>query len=138
MASHDMTVAPDLSGIPPLSEWVEERCQEAGLGAELTFKFMLAIEEAVTNVVSYAFTDMPPPHRIRVRLDIDDERCAAELVDNGRPFDPSAAPPPDLTGSLEEREAGGLGIHLIRNMVDRVEYRRKNGQNRLRIETARR
>ena len=88
MASHDMTVAPDLSGIPPLNEWVEER-------------------------------------------------CAAELVDNGRPFDPSAAPYPNLTGSLEDRDAGGLGIHLIRNMVDRVEYRREDGQNRLRIETAR-
>ena len=138
MASHDMTVAPDLSGIPPLNEWVEERCQEAGLGGELTFKFMLAIEEAVTNVVSYGFAEMPPPHRIRLRLDIDGERCAAELDDNGRPFDPSAAPPPDLTGSLEERDPGGLGIHLIRNMADRVEYRRENGQNRLRIETARR
>jgi serine/threonine-protein kinase RsbW len=138
MASHDMTVAPDLSAIAPLNEWVEERCQEAGLGGELTFKFMLAIEEAVTNVVSYAFADMPPPHRIRLRLDIDDARCAAELVDNGRSFDPSAAPPPDLTASLEEREAGGLGIHLIRNMVDRIEYRRADGQNRLRIETARR
>jgi serine/threonine-protein kinase RsbW len=138
MASHDMTVAPDLSAIPPLNEWVEERCQEAGLGGELTFKFVLAIEEAVTNVVSYAFAEMPPPHRIRVRLDIGSERCAAEVVDNGRPFDPSAAPPPDLTSSIEEREAGGLGIHLIRNMVDHVEYRRKDGQNRLRIETARR
>jgi len=138
MASHEMTVAPDLSAIPPLNEWVEEHCQEAGLGAELTFKFTLAIEEAVTNVVSYAFADMPPPHRIRLRLDIDGDRCAAELIDNGRAFDPSAAPPPDLTGPLEEREAGGLGIHLIRNMVDRVEYRREDGQNRLRIETARR
>jgi anti-sigma regulatory factor (Ser/Thr protein kinase) len=138
MAFHDMTVAPALSAIPPLNEWVEERCQEAGLSSELTFKFVLAIEEAVTNVVSYAFAEVPLPHRIRVRLDIDDERCAAEVVDNGRPFDPSAAPPPDLTSSLEERDAGGLGIHLILNMVDRVEYRREDGQNRLRIETARR
>ena len=138
MASHDMTVAPNLSAIAPLNEWVEERCQEAGLGGELTFKFMLAIEEAVTNVVSYAFAEVPPPHRIRLRLDIDEDRCAAELVDNGRPFDPSAAPPPDLTGSIEERDAGGLGIHLIRNMVDRVQYQRADGQNRLRIETARR
>src|SRR5947207_14373502 len=95
MASHDMTVAPDLSGIPPLNEWVEERCQEAGLGAELTFKFMLAIEEAVTNVVSYAFTDMPPPPRIRVRLDIDEDRCAAEVAAHHRPFHPSPPPPPD-------------------------------------------
>src|SRR5437868_10376253 len=137
MASHDKNVAPDLAAIPPLMEWIEQRCQEAGLASELTFKLMLAIEEAATNVVSYAFAEVPPPHRFRVRLDIDDKRCAAELADNGRPFDPSAAPPPDLTAALEEREAGGLGIHLLRNMADRVEYRREAGENRLRIETAR-
>jgi anti-sigma regulatory factor (Ser/Thr protein kinase) len=138
MTKHDTTVAPDLSAIPPLIEWVEERCREAGLSGELAFKLMLAIEEAVTNVVSYAFAEMPPPHRIQVRLDIDNGHCTAEMVDNGRPFDPSAAPPPDLTGPIEERDPGGLGIHLIRNMADRVEYRREDGQNRLRIESARR
>ena len=50
----------------------------------------------------------------------------------------SVAAPPDLTGPLEGRNPGGLGIHLIRNMADRIEYRREDGQNRLRIETARR
>jgi len=138
MASHDKNVAPDLAAIPPLMEWIEQRCEEAGLANELTFKLMLAIEEAATNVVSYAFAEVPPPHRFRVHLDIDDKRCAAELADNGRPFDPSAAPPPDLAKPLEEREAGGLGIHLLRNMADRIEYRREAGENRLRIETARR
>ena len=138
MAWHETTVAPDLSTIPPLIEWVEARCQEGGLSGELTFKLMLAIEEAATNVVSYAFAEMPPPHRIQIRIDIDDDRCIAEVVDNGRPFDPSVAAPPDLTGPLEGRDPGGLGIHLIRNMADRIEYRREDGQNRLRIETARR
>jgi len=138
MAAHDMNVAPDASGIPPLMEWVERHCQHAGMAGELTFKLMLAIEEAATNVVSYAFAEVPTPHRFRVRLDIDDKRCAAEFVDNGRPFDPSAAPPPDLAKPLEEREPGGLGIHLLRNMADHIEYRRENGENRLRIETARR
>lgn len=137
MTTHDRTVAPDLSAIPPLLDWVEERCREAGVPSELIFKFVLAIEEAATNVVSYAFTDVPPPHRIRVRLEIDEKRCAAELIDNGRPFDPSAAAPPDLSGSLEERDPGGLGIHLLRHMADRVEYRREGGENRLRIETLR-
>jgi anti-sigma regulatory factor (Ser/Thr protein kinase) len=137
MASHEMTVAPEIAAIPALMEWVEQHCQESGLATDLIFKLMLAIEEAATNVVSYAFAEMPPPHRFRVRLDIDDKRCAAELADNGRPFDPSAAPPPDVTKPLEEREAGGLGIHLLRTMADRIEYRRDNGENRLRIETAR-
>src|SRR6202047_5456237 len=98
MAWHETTVAPVLSPIPPLIKWVEARCQEGGLSGELTFKLMLAIEEAATNVVSYAFAEMPPPHRIQIRIDIDDNRCIVEVVGNGRPFDPSAETAPDLPG----------------------------------------
>jgi anti-sigma regulatory factor (Ser/Thr protein kinase) len=138
MASHDTAVAPDMSAIPPLIEWVERCCGDGGVDGDLTFKMMLAIEEALANIVVHAFVGVPPPHRIQVRLDIAADRCVAEVVDNGHPFDPSAAPPPDLAIPLHERDPGGLGIHLMRQMADRVEYRREDGQNRLRIETARR
>ena len=58
----------------------------------------------------------------------------AEIIDNGRAFDPTAAPAPDLSLPLEQRDPGGLGIHLMRRMIDRVEYRRAGGENRLRLE----
>jgi anti-sigma regulatory factor (Ser/Thr protein kinase) len=138
MTLHDTAVAPDMSAIPPLIEWVERCCGDGGVDGDLTFKMMLAIEEAVTNVVAHAFGEMSPPHLIRVRLEIGEGRCVAEIIDNGRPFDPSAAPPPDIATPLDARDPGGLGIHLMRQMADRVEYRREDGQNRLRIETARR
>jgi serine/threonine-protein kinase RsbW len=138
MASHNTAVAPDMSAIPPLIEWVEQCCGDDGVDSGVTFKMMLAIEEALANVIAHAFVEVPPPHLIQLRLDIAADRCAAEIVDNGHPFDPSAAPPPDLAISLHERDPGGLGIHLMRQMADRVEYRREDGQNRLRIETVRR
>jgi serine/threonine-protein kinase RsbW len=97
----------------------------------------LALEEAVANVINHAFAGVPAPHRIAVALAIEDDRVAAEIIDNGRPFDPSAAPEPDRTPPLESRDIGGLGIHLIRRMMDRVEYRRAAGENRLRLEKVR-
>lgn len=137
MASHEISVEPDISAVPPLLDWVENRCRADGLGDEFTFKMALILEEAVTNVINYAFADRPPPHMIRVRLDIALERIVAEVVDNGRPFDPLSRAEPDLSRPAEERQPGGLGILLMRRMTDRIEYRRSNGDNRLRLEKTR-
>ena len=134
MASHEISVEPDISAVPPLVEWIETRCREDGLADELTFRMALILEEAVTNVINYAFSDRPPPHVIRLKLDIAIERIVAEIVDNGRPFDPLARPEPDLSRPIEEREPGGLGIHLMRRMTDRIEYRRNGADNYLRLE----
>ena len=89
---------------------------------------MLALEEAVTNVINHAFAGLPPPHLIRVRLDITAELFAAEVIDNGQAFDPTTAPDPDLTLPLEQRTPGGLGIHLMRNVMDRLQYRHERRQ----------
>jgi serine/threonine-protein kinase RsbW len=137
MASHEISVEPDISALPPLLEWIEDRCRADGLADEITFKMALVLEEAVTNVINYAFSDLPPPHVIRVRLDIAIERIVAEIVDNGRPFDPVARSEPDLSRPLEQRVPGGLGILLMRRMTDRIEYRRSDGDNRLRLEKSR-
>lgn len=137
MASHEISVEPDISAVAPLIEWIEGRCRENGLADDTTFKMALILEEAVTNVINHAFADLPPPHMIRVRLDIAIERIVAEVVDNGRPFDPLAGPDPDLSRPIQEREPGGLGILLMRRMTDRIEYRRSNGDNCLLLEKAR-
>jgi serine/threonine-protein kinase RsbW len=137
MASHELNVEPQVSEIPRLFDWVEACCCAEGIADELRYKVMLALEEAVTNVINHAFADVPPPHRIRVRLDITDRLFAAEVIDNGRVFDPTTAPDPDLTLPLERRTPGGLGIHLMRNVMDRLHYRHEGSSNTLRLEKAR-
>jgi anti-sigma regulatory factor (Ser/Thr protein kinase) len=136
MAIHRISLTPDVSEVPRLTEWVEQCCGEAGLDA-LAFKLVLALEEAVVNVVNHAFAEVPPPHLIEVTLDTGADGIVAEVIDNGRAFDPSAAPEPDLTLPLEQRDPGGLGILLIHRMMDRVDYRRTDGRNRLRLEKSR-
>jgi anti-sigma regulatory factor (Ser/Thr protein kinase) len=134
MPSFRLEVAPDVAEIPRLNDWVEARCEEAGIVGDSVFKLTLALEEAVTNVIQHAFTGAPPPHRIEVTLAVDADRVIAEVIDNGHPFDPFAAPEPDRTAPLEARDVGGLGIHLIRRMMDAADYRRTDGENRLRLQ----
>lgn len=137
MAGHAIALVPDIAEIPRLIEWVDACCAAAGLAGDLPFKLALVLEEAAMNVISHGFAGVAPPHAIRVRLEFAPGVVAAEIADNGRPFDPLAAPPPDLSLPLDQRDPGGLGIHLIRTMMDRVAYRRAGGENILRLEKAR-
>ncbi len=138
MASHELAVEPEVSGIPRLIDWVEGCCGQEGVAADVTFKMTLAIEEAVMNVIGHAFAGRAPPHEMRLRLDITAESVIAELIDNGDAFDPTAAPEPDLSLPLDERRIGGLGIHLMRHMMDQLHYSRSDGNNYLRLEKTRR
>lgn len=137
MAADELALQPQISEIPRLIDWVEACCRAAGIDDELRFKMALVLEEAVANVVAHAFAGLPRPHLIRVRLDITERLISAEVSDNGHPFDPTGAPGPDLTLPLERRDPGGLGIHLMRSMMDRLQYRRDAGSNILHLEKRR-
>jgi serine/threonine-protein kinase RsbW len=137
MAGHRLSLNPDVGEIPRLIVWVEHCCGEAGVASDLSFRLSLALDEAITNVIGHAFAGQAPPHRIEIELDIADASVVATVTDNGRAFDPSIAPEPDVSLPLEQRDPGGLGILLIHRMVDRVAYRRVGGENQLRLEKSR-
>jgi serine/threonine-protein kinase RsbW len=137
MASHHLTLAPDITEIPRLLDWVEACCDAAGVSGNIAGKLALALDEAVANVISHAFAETLPPHRLAVTLTIEADRVSAEIIDSGNAFDPSAIPEPDCTLPLDSRDPGGLGVHLIRKMMDRIDYRRVDGENRLKLEKAR-
>jgi anti-sigma regulatory factor (Ser/Thr protein kinase) len=132
-----VSLAADIAEISRLLDWVETCCGEAGVTGDAAFKLALVLEEAVANVIHHAFADMPPPYRIAVELAIDADRVCALVIDNGRAFDPSIAPDANTDLPLEQRDPGGLGIRLIRRMMDRVAYHRVAGENRLRMEKMR-
>jgi len=92
----------------------------------------LALEELVTNVISYAYEDAAP-HEIRIRLTLDAPHLQIEVEDDGRPYDPLSRPPVDTSVPLEDKRIGGLGIHLVRSFMDDVDYRREAGKNILRM-----
>ena len=88
----------------------------------------LVLDELVTNIIDYGFDDTGR-HEIRVTMAVEGGTLTIEVEDDARAFDPLAAAPPDLTLALEDRPVGGLGIHIVRTVMDTVEYQRRDGHN---------
>jgi len=107
---------------------MEEFCETHGVPEELRFRVRLALDEVLVNIVRYAYGD-EENHEIHVLATWIDERMVIEVLDDGQPFDPLKSAAPDVRESLEEREIGGLGIHLVRNMMDELSYRREIDSN---------
>lgn len=111
-----------------LLQALETFAAEHGLPAKVRQAADLALEEHVTNVLNYAYADSAP-HEIRVRLSCDEHTLHVEVEDDGRAFNPLQVPPVDTSIPLEERPLGGLGIHLMREFMDGLDYRREAGRN---------
>jgi serine/threonine-protein kinase RsbW len=104
-----------------------------GFGPEVTMKVNLALDELVTNVINYGYDDQGE-HVIRLLLSLDGPALQVVLEDDGKPFNPLDAPAPDIDAALEDRTVGGLGIHFVREIMDRVTYRREGRRNLLTME----
>ena len=125
---HSLTLPNEVEQLSRLAPFVWGFAEEAQLDEPPTMQLDLALDEAVTNVVMYAY-----PKGVKGDVTIDARRegdmLEVVLTDSGTPFDPTAQADPDLTLSVDERPIGGLGIFLVRQMMDEVCYERKDGKN---------
>jgi anti-sigma regulatory factor (Ser/Thr protein kinase) len=92
----------------------------------------LAIEEVATNILKYGYDDTAV-HEILLRVQIEPGKVLIVIEDDGHEFNPITAPEPDMDTPIEEREPGGLGIHLIRKLATHMDYERCAGRNRLSV-----
>lgn len=111
-----------------LQDQLETLARQHGYPPKTLHEVQLAVEELLTNILNYAFTDQRE-HEIRVCLRPGESDIEIEVADDGRPFNPLEHPTPDLSLPLEQRPIGGLGIHMIRKSMDRIAYRRADGKN---------
>ena len=111
-----------------IGPWLEDFARRAQLPEPVRKAIDLALVEWVTNVVSYAYTDRLE-HWIVIRLKMASAEASVEVDDDGREFNPLSRPPVDINVPLEQRSIGGLGIHMIKILMDSVEYRRVDGHN---------
>lgn len=118
----------DLRSISSAAARIDEFCTAHGLAPGIRFDVALAIDQLVTNSIGYGYDD-GGEHSIDLVLLIENDTLTVEVADDGRAFDPLQAPEPDLGAPLDERAAGGLGIHLVRKTMDSVSYRRQDGRN---------
>ena len=120
----------DVQEIEKLALFMDEIGEELSLPSDLQFNLCLALEEAVTNVVLYAYPGQSG-REIELEARSDARALVFVLTDAGIAFDPTQVPDADVNLSLEERPIGGLGIFLIRKIMDEVSYQRMDGKNRL-------
>lgn len=115
-------------GLRALAGAVDDFCSSHGVADDVRHDLHVALDEIVNNVVRHAAPRHP---RIEVRLAADDTHVEVVIVDDGEPFDLHDAPAPDVTLPIEQRRVGGLGVYLVRQLMDDVVYRRSDGDNRL-------
>ena len=118
----------DIQEMPILATFVDEVCEVMGFDANVTMQMNLAIEEAVVNVMNYAYPSGTRGN-IHIEAQSNDVRLKFTITDSGTPFDPTAKAEVDTTLSTEERPIGGLGIHLVRQIMDSINYERVDGRN---------
>ena len=117
-----------ISELSLLAEEIENLANKWQLPQALAMNINLVIEEAVTNIIFYAFTDAAK-HEIRITISVNNNRLSIKFTDNGIPFDPLSHQKPDITLPAEERTVGGLGIFLMSQIMDEMHYSRKKDQN---------
>ena len=123
-----LVIKNEISEIGKLATFIEELGEELVLTPDLIFNLNLALEEAVTNVIFYAYPKEEQKD-IFISANMSDNILIFVLTDSGKEFDPTKVPDADITLSAEERQIGGLGIFLIRQIMNTVEYQRIDGKN---------
>ena len=118
----------DIREVPQLNAFVEEVCKTVGYDEIVTMQITVAVEEAVVNVMKYAY---PTGKRgnVTIEASLNDVRLKFTIIDSGKPFDPTVQADVDTNLSANERRIGGLGIHIMRQNMDSINYERMNNLN---------
>jgi len=125
---HTLVLANELGEIPRLADGIEAFCGPLAPAPKDLFALQLALEEAVTNVINHGYTD-GAAHTVTVELQARGRCVTAVVSDDAPAYDPLARPEVDTRLPLESRSVGGLGVHLVKKLVDAAHYERRDGRN---------
>lgn len=120
------TLPAEVDRLPALTDAIDEGLAERGVPAATAALVMIALDEILSNIVLHGGGST-----IEIEINTGVRTIDIRVADDGRPFDPLAHPAPDTTLGLDDRKIGGLGIHLVREMMDCVEYHREDERNLL-------
>ena len=125
---HSFKLKSRLSELDKLCRNLETFGRKIGLSKKCIFEINLALDELFTNIISYGFAD-DEEHLIKITLTPQNKMLCLCIEDDGAPFNPTEFNEPDLKCSIEECKIGGLGIHIIKNLMDEVCYERCGDKN---------
>ena len=119
-----------LSELKTLCRHLEDCGNVLELPQKCLFEINLGLDELFTNIISYGFED-ELEHQIKFSLAMEKETLVVQVEDDGKPFNPLDTTGPEVSQDLDSINIGGLGIHLVKNMMDDIDYQRVEGKNKL-------
>ena len=128
-----MTTKAIIGNIEAITAFVDRALKAENCPARPLMQLHIAIDEIVSNISRYAYSSGAGDVTVLIDFDEESRTVILKFTDEGVPFDPTQAADPDLTLPVEKRKAGGLGIFLVRRIMDDVRYHRENGKNVLTI-----
>lgn len=123
-----LTFSNNVEEAPRMARRVERFLHEKKIPQSSINKILLCVDELITNIIGHAYTD-DLEHAVSLECRVFESHIELELRDDGIPFDPTIQTRPNLVNSIESREVGGLGIHLVTTIMDKVEYEREGDYN---------
>jgi serine/threonine-protein kinase RsbW len=125
-----ISLAAEVESLKEFRAFITECCAAHGLPSEVVLDLKLAVDEACTNIIQHGYKGMDPGSII-LSFRIESERILVEITDFGHIFEPAEVPQPDIEAALEDRETGGLGLYLIYQTMDNIDYRSSGYGNTL-------
>jgi anti-sigma regulatory factor (Ser/Thr protein kinase) len=126
----EIVIHNDYAEIVRVNRALEDLADQHALPVTLIPKLKTVIDEVLGNVIMHGYADQQV-HEITTRIEFTENRLVVIITDDGVPFNPLDFPAPDIETGLEDRKIGGLGIHIVRNMMDDMSYQRRGDQNLL-------
>jgi serine/threonine-protein kinase RsbW len=116
----ELEVTSKIDNLPVIVDFVGEKLTKFRADAATISRVQLAVDEASTNIIKYAYEEKEG--LLKLIMELSGDELIITLINWGKPFDPASIPPPDFDAALEDRKIGGLGMHFIRKLMDEVSY----------------
>ncbi len=129
----ELTIAATVENIETVTEFVNAQLELTDCPIRAQMQIDIAIDEILSNIAHYAYTEKCGEATVRVELSENPKSAVLTFIDRGIPYDPLAQAEPDTTLSADERKIGGLGIFMVKKIMDEVTYEYKDGTNILKI-----
>ncbi len=130
----ELVIEAERENLPKVQAFIDEQLEAAGCPMPTQITIDVAAEEIFVNIASYAYSPETGPVTIQVAVQENPLTAKITFIDHGRPYNPLEKPDPDTTLTVRQRKKGGLGIYMVKQSMDRVNYEYQNGKNMLTIE----
>lgn len=129
---HTLSVEASTEHLAEVRDFVASHAENIGLKQKTISEIRLAVDEAYTNIIKHAYQNNAS-EKVNIEIGSDNDQLWITLIDSGKSFDPESYSEPDLMKRIKEKKRGGMGVYLIRKVMDQVQYNRKGKNNEIRM-----